>query len=255
MQTQYEPMTESQWSKIAEYLPIHRKRKHKLRDVVDAILWILRTGVQWRNLPINFPPWQSVYYYFRLWKKDGTLVRMNEGLNIKERQSKLKSASPSLLNIDSQSVKVSSFIGSDVGIDGNKKINGRKRHIITDTLGLVWSVVITPANEPDGKVGQRVVEPLVGYLHRLKKILADAAYKKTFMDWVEEKLLGVKLEISSRPPSQKGFIPIKWRWIVEQTFGRFNFFRRLDKDYEKTVESAESWVFWQNCQTILNRCR
>ena len=253
MQTQYKRLTDSQWEVIKEFLPIQRKRKYELRDIVDAILWYLRIGGQWRNLPSEFPKWNSVYYYFRKWKKDGTLLKLNEGLNKKERKRQGKEDSPSMLLIDTQSVKAGPFISQDKGIDGNKKVNGRKRHVITDTLGLIWGVVVHAANEADGATASRVVEPLVGYLHRMKKILADAAYKKVFMDWVEEYILGVEVELSSKPPSAKGFVPIKWRWRVEQTFGRFNYFRRLDKDHEKTVESSEAWVIWQNCQTIILR--
>jgi len=253
MQTQYERLTDSQWENIKEYLPIQRKRKYDLRDIVDAILWILRIGSQWRNLPDSFPPWKSVHYYFLKWKKDGTLQRMNEGLNRKERIRQGKKATPSMLSIDSQSVKAGPFINQDRGIDGNKRINGRKRHIVTDTLGLIWYVVVHSANLADGTMANQVVDPLVGYLHRLKKILADAAYEKVFRDWVCENLLGVELELSSKPPSTKGFVPVKWRWVTEQTFGRFNYYRRLDKDHEKTVKSSEAWVIWQNCQTILYR--
>ena len=253
MQTQYERLTDSQWENIKEYLPIQRKRKYDLRDIVDAILWILRIGSQWRNLPDSFPPWKSVHYYFLKWKKDGTLQRMNEGLNRKERIRQGKKATPSMLSIDSQSVKAGPFINQDRGIDGNKRINGRKRHIVTDTLGLIWYVVVHSANLADGTMANQVVDPLVGYLHRLKKILADAAYEKVFRDWVCENLLGVELELSSKPPSTKGFVPVKWRWVTEQTFGWFNYYRRLDKDHEKTVKSSEAWVIWQNCQTILYR--
>jgi len=132
-------------------------------------------------------------------------------------------------------------------------VNGRKRHVVTDTLGLVWFVVVHAANLPDDSMANKVIEPLLGYLHRLEKILADGAYQKNFRKWVEENILGVELELSSKPPSTKGFVPIKWRWVVEQTFGRFNFYRRLDKDHEKTVDSSEAWILWQNAQTILFR--
>jgi len=219
MQTQYERLTDSQWENIKEYLPIQRKRKYDLRDIIDAIFWILRIGSQWRNLPESFPPWKSVYYYFSKWKKDGTLQRINEGLNRKERKRQGKEETPSMLSIDSQSIKAAPFISEDRGIDGNKRINGRKRHIVTDTLGLVWFVVVHAANLADGSTANRVVEPLLGYLHRLKKILADAAYEKIFRDWVTENILGVELELSSKPPSTKGFVPVKWRWVTEQTFG------------------------------------
>lgn len=253
MQSRYERLTDLQWEIMKEYLPIQRKRKYDLRDISDAIFWYLRLGGQWRNLPSDHPPYAIVYYYFRRWNTDGTLVRLNEALNRRERKRVGKAQSPSILSIDTQSVKAAPFVQQERGIDGNKRINGRKRHVITDTLGLVWGVVVHAAHLADGTTAVRVVAPLQGYLHRMKKILADAAYKKTFMDWVGDNLLGVELEISSRPPTQKGFVPIRWRWVTERTFGTFNFFRRLDKDYEKTTKSAEAWILWQNCQIILNR--
>jgi len=255
MSTQYERLTDTQWEVIKEYLPTQRKRKYDLRMIVDAILWQLRIGSQWRNLPSNNPPWKIVYYYFRRWQSDNTLLKLNEALNRKERKRLGKEATPSMLSIDSQSIKCAPFISQNKGIDGNKRINGRKRHIVTDTLGLVWGVVVHAANLPDGSTAHRVIAPLTGYLSRLEKILADAAYKIAFKDWVSEQLLGVELEISSKPPTAKGFVPVKWRWVTEQTFGRFNFFRRLDKDHEKTVESSEAWVIWHNCQTIIARLK
>jgi len=253
MQTKYNRLTTQQWEIMKKYLPEKTKGHYLLRDIVDAILWMLRTGSQWRNMPDCFPKWGSVYYHFKKWEKDGTLIRLNTSLNQLERARVGKEATPSMLSIDSQSVKSSSFISQDKGVDGNKKINGRKRHVITDTLGLVWGVVVGAANEADGVVASRVVEPLLGYLHRMEKILADQAYKKVFMEWVENTIAGLEVEISSAPESTKGFVPIKWRWVTERTFGGFNFFRRLDKDYEKTTSSQENWILWQNCQIILNR--
>ncbi len=253
MQSQYQRLTDSQWEVIQEYLPVQRKRQHSLREIVDAILWCLRVGNQWRNLPECFAKWPLVYYYFRKWQADGTLEKLNWQLNIRERKRVKKQDSPSLLCIDSQSIKVASFVAQQTGIDGNKKVNGRKRHVVTDTLGLVWGVVVHTANQADGATAERVVAPLRGYLHRMKNILADAAYEKVFMNWVTENLRGVELEITSKPPNSEGFVPVKWRWVAERTFGLFNFFRRLDKDHEKTVESAQAWVLWQNCQLILNR--
>ena len=247
-------LTDSQWEAVKKSLPIHRKRKYSLRVITDAILYCMRVGPQWRNLPTEvFPKWQLVYYYFRKWKADGTLEKLNWDLNRRERKRLDKQDTPSQLSIDSQSVKVAPFVGEQTGVDGNKKVNGRKRHVITDTLGLVWAVVVHAANRADGALAQRVVDPLQGYLHRMSKILADEAYEKVFMGWVTENLLGVELEISSKPPGSDGFVPVKWRWVSERTFGTFNFFRRLDKDHEKTPESAEAWVLWQNCQLIINR--
>ncbi|MEK6479416.1 IS5 family transposase [Catalinimonas sp. 4WD22] len=253
MQTQYKRLTDPQWEIMKECLPIQRKRKYDLRDIVDAILWYLRVGGQWRNLPESYPPYAIVYYYFGTWKRNGTLDRLNVFLNQKERKRVGKEATPSMVSIDTQSVKAVPFVQEARGVDGNKRINGRKRHVLTDTLGLVWGVVVHAANRADGATAQRVVAPLQGYLHRMKKILADAAYEKNFLAWVQANMLSVELEISSRPPSQEGFVPVKWRWVTERCFGSFNFFRRLDKDHEKTTRSAEAWVLWQNCQMIINR--
>jgi len=253
MKMSYSRLTAQQWKIMEKILPVKIKGKYDLRNLVDGVLWLLRTGAQWRNLPECFPKWQSVYYHFRKWGADGTLCRLNNTLNQMERIRQGKAPTPSLLSIDIQSVKSGSFTTLEKGIDGNKKINGRKRHVITDTIGLVWGVVISAAHKSDGAVAQQVVKPLLGYLHRMKKILADQAYKNVFMDWVERAVIGLEVELSSRPPSEKGFVPVKWRWVTERTFGTFNFFRRLDKDYEKTPESQQYWVLWQNCQIIINR--
>jgi transposase len=228
---------------------------YDLRDIVNAIFWILRTGSQWRNLPDHYPKWQSVYYYFSKWKKDGMLVRLNTHLNMKLREEEGREATPSAVSIDTQSIKKASFVSEDTGIDGNKKINGRKRHILTDTIGLVWIVVVHAANLADGVMAERVVSPVLGYLHRLKKVFADMAYKVDLGEWLEQMYTSVELEISSRPPSSTGFVPVKIRWVTEQTFGIFNFHRRLDKDHEKTPNSAEAWIYWANCQRVLNRLK
>ncbi|GEO07502.1 DDE transposase [Adhaeribacter aerolatus] len=254
MESQYKRLTDSQWEVIKEILPVQRKRKHSLREIIDAIFWMLRIGSQWRNLPDSFPKWQLVYYYFSKWQTDGTLAKLNWQLNIKERRRQEKADTPSLLSIDSQSIKVAAFIQQDTGADGNKQIKGRKRHVITDTLGLIWGVVVHAANLADGSMAQRVVDPLLGYLDRMQKILADEAYAKVFHEWVTHNMLGVELEITAKPPHTQGFVPIKWRWVSERGFGMFNFFRRLDKDHEKTTTSAEAWILWHNCQVVLNRC-
>ncbi len=212
MQAQFKELSDSQWSILEKILPKKTKGKYELREIVDAILWILRTGSQWRNLPTCFPKYGAVFYHFRKWRFNATLRMLNERLNIMERKRQGKKDSPSMLSIDSQSVKVGAYIHEQKGLDGNKKVNGRKRHIVTDTLGLLWNRVVHPANEHDGTTGQRVIQPTVGYVHRLEKILADAAYQKSFKEWVGDNLLGLSLELSSKPPSVKGFIPVKWRW-------------------------------------------
>lgn len=253
MQTQFEELTDAQWQVIKEILKDNRKRKHNLRDIVNGILEILRTGTQWRNLNHSKLSWQIIYYYFRRWKINGTLERLNSGLNAKERTRQNKEATSSLLCIDSQSIKSVPFVSQDKGIDGNKLINGRKRHLIVDTLGLVWGVVVHAADIHDGTKAHLLIEHCLGYLERMKKILVDDAYKKVFYDWVQSNIIGLEVEFASKPPTERGFVPVKWRWVNERTFGWLNFFRRHSKDYEKTTKSAEAWILWANCQIILNR--
>jgi transposase len=253
MQTQYEELTDTHWQIIEQILNLHRNRKYSLRYVVDAILQVLRTGTQWRNLKHPIVPWRSVYYYFRKWKTDGTLERLNATLNQQERIRQGKAATPSLVCIDSQSVKSVAFVSQHKGIDGNKCVNGRKKHLIVDTLGLVWGVVVHAADVADGAKAHLLVEHCLGYLHRMQKILVDHAYKNIFYEWVTDNIAGLEVEFSAKPPSPKGFIPVKWRWVNERTFSWFNFFRRHAKDYEKTPQSTEAWVLWANCQIILNR--
>lgn len=236
MQTQYVELTDTQWKIIEEILKDQRKRKHSLRDVVNGILAILRTGTQWRNLNHSSISWQVIYYYFRKWKNDGTLERLNSELNKQERKRQGKEETPSLLcaerrPIDSQSVKSVPFVNQDRGIDGNKYVNGRKRHVIVDTLGLIWGVVVHAADIHDGTKAHLLVEHCLGYLARMKKILVDDAYKKVFFDWVNDNIIGLEIEVASKPPTEKGFVPVKWRWVNERTFGWLNFFRRHSKDY------------------------
>lgn len=253
MQTHFTELSDTQWQFIKEILNDHRKRKHNLRVIVNGILEVLRTGTQWRNLRKADLSWQVIYYYFRKWYSDGTLERLNNELNKRERKRQGKQATPSLLCIDSQSIKSVPFVNQERGIDGNKLINGRKRHLIVDTLGLVWGVVVHAADIHDGQKAHLLVEDCLGYLDRMKKIAVDHAYKTIFADWVACNMIGIELEFATKPPTQKGFVPIKWRWVNERTFGWLNFFRRHSKDYERTTKSAQAWVLWANCQIILNR--
>ena len=159
---------------------------------------------------------------------------------------------PSMVSVDSQSVKIVPFSSIGKGIDGNKKVNGRKRHIIVDTLGLVVGVIVTAASCHDGKQGCVLFATFKEHLQRCGKVLGDAGYLNGFDAWVE-KHMSMVLEVASRPESAKGFVPVKWRWVVERTFSWACFFRRLSKDYEKTVESSATWFLLMNCSILLSR--
>lgn len=252
MQEKYERLTDSQWKVIAEFLPVQRKRKLNLRNIVDAILWLDRTGTQWRNLPECYPPWKAVNYYFNKWRWDGTLIKLNIGLNMIRRIQADKDPDPSLICVDSQSVKAAPMINLDRGVDGNKKINGRKRQTMVDTMGLVWGVLVHAANGADTVFGSILIMEAMDVLKRVKKVLVDQGYEGVFIQTCRTHL-EADAEISSKPPSAKGFVPVKWRWVSERTFGCFNFFRRLSKDYERTVENSEAWILWANCQINISK--
>ncbi len=237
MQTCFQELTDSQWEIIEKIIDSKRKRWHSLRTVCNAVLWIVYTGSQWRNLESKYPPWQSVYYYFRKWQKTGVWEQILDTVVVKERVRQLRQETPSLLIADSQSVKIVNFVSLDKGIDGAKWINGRKRHLMVDTLGLPWAIGVTSAKVSDTTAGCELVDQLKGKVPRLEKITADHGYKSTFTDYVHTHYPW-KVEIVQRPESTKGFIPEKNRWPVERSFGWLNFRRRLAKDYEKTVDSS-----------------
>lgn len=254
MTEQFEELTDFQWEVIEDFFPEQARCQHSLRMILNAILWMLRTGSQWRNLDSKYPPWQSVYHHFRKWKRDGRFQQVSQHLNEIERYSDDRQSHPSAVCADSQSIKIAPFIKQQTGFDGGKKIKGRKRHIITDTMGLVIGVGISAANSHDGTVAIDLFSSYGQYFSRIQKVFADGSYKGSFETAIQQ-LFEAEVEISSRPPSTKGFVPLKIRWIVERTFAWFNFFRRLSKDYEKTIESSAAWIFLANSQIILSRIK
>ena len=256
MATHFNELTDSQWEVIKEFLPVQRKRKLDLRIVVNCILWISQTGCQWRNLRhLNFHnyKWQSVYYYFYTWTHDGTWACLNRALNYHERKRQDRSSDPSLICTDSQSVKLAPRMNESRGFDGNKKINGRKRQIQTDTIGLVWNTKVHSANLYDGIGGQPLIDKMHHFDSRLKKLLVDYGYQGKFEEYLALLMPQVSLEFSAKPPSKKGFVPIAKRWVVERTFAWFNFYRRLVIDYERTTKCAESMILIANISMNLKR--
>lgn len=241
MQSKFNELSDSQWEIIEKILDDQRSRSHSLRVIINGILWINYTGSQWRNLDSKYPAWQSVYYYFRKWQRTGIWEQLQDELVIMERKRQQREETPSLLTFDSQSTKIVNFICLDTGIDGGKKVNGRKRHLAVDTLGLPWAIHVSAANVSDNKGGCALVDKLIGKVPRMKKLVTDHGYKDTFVEYVEA-CTTWEVEIVQRPESAQGFVPEKNRWPVERTFGWLNFRRRLTRDYEKTVESSEAML-------------
>lgn len=252
MTKQWTPLTDAQWTAISLFLPIQRKRQHDLRRIVNAILWLLRTGCQWRNLPFEGLPWQSVCYYFHRWKQDGTIERLNAALNELDRLRDGRAALPSVLCIDTQSVKLAPMSGEHRGLDAHKRVNGRKRTFVVDTQGRLWVVDVGAANEADGTLGVDLIADVVWRVgERLEKVFGDQAYNGVFARTLAE--WSIEFEKASRPESARGFVPVAKRWVVERTIAWTNFFRRVVKDYEYTTSSSVSWLYLANIQLMLQR--
>lgn len=233
----FSELTDSQWQSISELVEgVKRKRKNSLRLVLNAIIKVTCTGMQWRCLDEHYPPWQTVFYYFRKWQKDGTFKLILRALRQNMRLRLGRDAEPSMAAVDSQSVKKGPLVSQETGIDGAKNINGRKRHLAVDSLGLPLAIHVTAANVHDGVAGFDLLWQMQQESSRLALLRADHAYKGEFQ--VAATYYNCQVEITQKPQSQQGFVPQKGRWQVERSFAWLNFFRRLDKDHEKTVLSA-----------------
>ena len=224
-----------------------------LRAVINAILYILRTGCQWRYLPKEYPNYNSVYYYFHKWSWDGTWEVVNTAMRERVRQQAGRNAHPSLAIIDSQSVKTTE-VGGEHGFDGAKHVNGRKRHILVDTMGNLLKVLSHAANIGERAGAEKLLLSVPDTLWtRLEKILADGGYMgDAFEAWVEH-TFDVAFEISLRPTGKKGFILAPIRWVVERTFAWLGRFRRLSKDYEHFTENSEGMVYLASINRLLNQ--
>jgi putative transposase len=252
MRAEYKPLTDSQWQFTGNFLNVKRKRKHDLREVFDAIRWVTKTGVQWRELKeTQFPKWQIVYYYHRVWRKNGVFFSILRAVVKSERERQNRESEASVGAIDSQSVKKGMFVSEDTGIDGNKKINGRKRHIIVDSLGLPLLISVTAANVYDGNEGKNLLPELHKVSSRMQLIRADDTYKGSFVEDAEA--FKWVVEFGQKPESSQGFVPQKGRWQVERSFSWLNPFRRLSKDYEKTIESSAAFISMAFIDLILAR--
>ena len=216
-----------------------QKRQHNLRIIWNAILYLVKTGCQWRMLPRDYPHWSAVYYYFKKWKDNGLFEDVLDHLNQRERKLHKKAAEPSVGIIDSQSVKTAHTCSQDVGYDAGKKVKGRKRHIVTDTLGCLILVLVHGADVQD-RNGIKLVLPLLKqkFWVTIKAIIADGGYSgQPIIDWVKQ-LFGWKLQIIKRDESSI-FKSLPKRWIVERTLAWISYSRRSSRDYEKLTETSQ----------------
>ncbi|MDH6439379.1 transposase [Streptomyces sp. SAI-144] len=222
-------------------LDFGRPPEHDLREIMNAILYVDRTGVQWRYLPHDFPNWNTVYGYFAKWQSDGIFTQLNGSLRELVRQQEGRNANPSACVIDAQSVKTSTSVpASSQGTDNAKKIVGRKRSIVTDTLGLLLAVLVTAASVQDSVAGTQLIDHVATTHASIRKVWVDGGYRKHFVEHAAT--LGIDLEIVQRAPGTRGFTPIPKRWTVERTYGWLMLHRRLARDYETLPARSEAMI-------------
>ncbi len=244
--------TDNQYATILGIICDKRKRRRSLKDIFDAIFYLLKTGCQWRQLPGDFPAWQLVYYYFRKWSRDGTIKKIHAVLRGMVRHRAGRAISPSVGVIDSQSIR-GTFRGQERGIDGGKRVKGRKRHIVVDTQGLVLGVKVHAANRHDSKAAMEVLRELKSEFKRLKKIYADGGYRGDLKSVVKSELKCTLKITLRKDSSSKVFRPLPKRWVVERTFARFESFRRLSREYEFHTQHSENMIYIAMISLMIKR--
>ena len=251
-------MSDEQWAIIEPLLPVTtgagRPTETDLRAVMNAIFYRTRTGCQWRYLPKSYPPTGTVYYHFRKWAKDGVWSRINNEVRIQERIRCERNPEPTGAIVDSQSVKTTEVGGEERGIDGKKRVKGRKRNIMTDTLGNLLGVVVNAANTCDRVGAKAIIDNLPDKTKdSIEKLWADGGYDgEPFTKWIRDNLHAV-LDISLRPSGVTRFVVLPVRWVVERSLAWFSRYRCLSKDYERCPKSSEAVIYSASISTMLRR--
>ncbi len=239
-------LTDAQWTLLQSLLP----KRHKLgrppidrRHIIDAILYVIKGGIQWRLMPADFPAWQTVYHIFRQWARNHTWEAINSRLRAQVREEAGKRCRPTAAILDSQSVK-SDGHGGVVGYDAAKRINGRKRHLLVDTLGLLLGIHVTPASATEREGAQGLLGRTLAWFSWLRLLWVDGGYSgPAFAQWVKSLRPKLEVQVVKRSDDVHGFKVLPRRWVIERTIGWLMRHRRLVRDYEATTSSAEACAY------------
>lgn len=254
-------LTDAQWGLVEPLIPPPRSnpetggrpRKWPMRSIVDAILYLVRTGCAWRQLPADFPPWRTVYEYFARWEADGTLDEIHDALRDEVRRREGREVEPSAGVIDSQTVRGADTVPTGSrGYDAGKRTNGRKRHLVTDTIGLLLVVAVTAASVQDRDGGQTILGRLRDAHRRVKLVWADAGYQGRMVEWAKT-AIALAVQIVRKHKGQRGFQVLPRRWVVERTLAWMMKWRRLSRDYERLPTHAEAMAKWAMIGLMIRR--
>ncbi|WP_314614703.1 IS5 family transposase [Streptomyces stackebrandtii] len=245
-------MSDAEWAVVRPLLPVPgwlrgrggQPEAYCHRAMLDAIRYLVDDGTKWRAMPADFPPWDRVYAFFRRWRDHGLVKEFHDRLRRKVREQVGRDPEPSAGVIDSQSIKADAVVATDSrGFDGGKLINGRKRHAVVDTLGLLLGVMVTAADIGDRAAGQVLLSPVAASHHWLALVWADGGYTGSLVEYCLA-ALALVLAIVKRSDDMRGFVVLPKRWIVERFFAHLMRSRRLARDFERSTGSAESMIIW-----------
>jgi len=249
-------LTDDQFALVAPFLPEPKRTGRPpadLREVLNGIFYLVRSGCQWRLLPHDFPPWSTVHTWYRRWRTDGTRGRINEALRRQARSAAGRDPDPRSSAADSQSVKTTPQ-GGERGFDDGKKVSGRKRHIWVDSLGLLLAVLVTGADVHDSRAARELFHRrLWEGLPRLEVVYTDTHYAAGYLGEEVFDHAPFRRVVVSRPEGSRGFVKLPQRWVVERTFAWLNRSRRLSKDYERLPASSEAMIQVSMIHLMLRR--